>query len=118
VQCDQNGMGRHIMDSFILVCGIIIFVLVVAVVIGSYRHVHKSGFKPKFVTLSDNSIQMEFYNFGGLQTKRTERFYAEYKVGMEILYQNKKYKITQLKEISDPSLIRPDKKIVAYLEEV
>jgi hypothetical protein len=105
------------MDPFLLVCGILIFVLVVAIIIGSYHHVHKAGFKPKFVILSDNSIQMEFYNFGGLQTKRTERFYAQYKVGMEILYQNKKYKITQIKEITDSSLMRPDKKIVAYLEE-
>jgi hypothetical protein len=105
------------MDSFLLVCGIIILGLVVAIIIGSYHHVHKAGFKPKFVILSDNSIQMEFYNFGGLQTKRTERFYDEYKVGMEIVYQNKKYKIAQFKEITDSSVMRPDKKIVAYLEE-
>ncbi|MDR0501342.1 MAG: hypothetical protein LBG97_08920 [Coriobacteriales bacterium] len=105
------------MDPFLLVCGILIVVLLVAIIIGSYHHVHKAGFKPKFVVLSDNSVQMEFYNFGGLQTKRTERFYAEYKVGMEIVYQNRKYKITQFKEIDDASLMRPDKKIVAYLDE-
>ncbi|MDR1451529.1 MAG: hypothetical protein LBI57_04255, partial [Helicobacteraceae bacterium] len=91
------------MDPFLLVCGIIILGLVIAIIIGSYHHVHKAVFKPKFVILSDNSIQMEFYNFGGLQTKRTERFYAEYKAGMEIVYQNKKYKIAQFKEINDSS---------------
>ncbi|MDR1439458.1 MAG: hypothetical protein LBJ10_05455 [Clostridiales bacterium] len=105
------------MDPFLLVCGIIIVGLVVAIIIGSYHHVHKAGFKPKFVILSDNSIQMEFYNFGGMQTKRTERFYAEYKAGMEIVYKNKKYKIAQFKEINDSSAMRPNKKIVAYLEE-
>jgi hypothetical protein len=36
---------------------------------------------------------------------------------MEIVYQNKKYKIAQFREINDSSVMRPDKKIVAYLEE-
>jgi hypothetical protein len=105
------------MDPFLLVCGVLILGLVVAVVIVSHYHVHKAAFKPKFVVLSDNSIQMEFYNFGGLQTKRTERFYEQYKAGMEFLYQNKKYKITEFKEITSLDL-RSEKKIVAYLEEV
>ncbi|MDR3258152.1 MAG: hypothetical protein LBT51_00870 [Fusobacteriaceae bacterium] len=106
------------MDPFILVCGILFIVLIIIIIIASYNHVHKASFKPKFVTLSDNSIQMEFYNFGGIQKERTRRFYSQYTIGMEILHQNKKYKITEFKEIDDSSTIRVDKKIVAYLEEI
>jgi hypothetical protein len=106
------------MDPFILVCGILFGALVIGIIIGSYHHVHKASFKPKFVLLSDGSLQMEFYNFGGLQTERTKRFYNQYSIGMEIAYQNKRFKITQIKEIDDSSTLRLDKKIVAYLEEV
>jgi hypothetical protein len=106
------------MDPFILVCGILFFGLIIIIGIVSYKHVHNTPFKPKFVISGDNNIQMEFYNFGGIQTERTKRFYSQYTVGMEVQYQNRKYKITGFKELKDSSTIRVDKKIVAYLEEI
>jgi hypothetical protein len=105
-------------DPFLLVCGAIILVLVIAIVLGTYHHVYKAKFKPKFIQFSDGSLQMEFSEFGGVQTTRTERFYKQYKIGMQITHNGKNYEIVQFKEICNPSVIRTDLKIVAYLEEV
>ena len=109
-------MFSEIDSVFIILCGIIIL-LVIIVAVASYRHVHKTGFKPKFIHLSDGSVKMEFYNFGWIQRDRTKRFYEQYKAGMTVPYNGTSYRITELKEISDSSILRPDVKIVAYLEE-
>ncbi|OCG20956.1 hypothetical protein A9G11_09690 [Gilliamella sp. wkB108] len=105
-------------DPIVLIILIVAVILFIAVAIGSYRHVHKTGFKPTFRKLSDGSVQLECTGFGGLQTTRTKRFYEKYKLGMELIYENKRYKIVEFKELIDPSLLQEDRKIVAYLEEV
>ncbi|MDR3314937.1 MAG: hypothetical protein LBS98_00420 [Coriobacteriales bacterium] len=107
-------------DPFLLVCFALIAVLLVIVVIGVYRHAHKTPFKPKFVGLSDGSLQMEFYDFTkDSSSTRTKRFYAQYHVDLEVPYKNRHYKIVEIKEIADPRLLGgSDTKIVAYLEEI
>ncbi|MDR1136576.1 MAG: hypothetical protein LBL49_10475 [Clostridiales Family XIII bacterium] len=59
---------------------------------------------------------MEFYDFGGLQTARTKRFYEQYKVNMRVAYEGKQYRVSAFKELKDNSLTRENMKIVAYLE--
>ena len=105
------------MDLFLVGCIGVAVVLIVIVIIGSYHHVHKAGFKPKFVRLSDGSIQMEFDGFGGIQSSRTKRFHEEYRQGMTVSYQGGEYIITDIQEQSNPTLARADLKMVCYLEE-
>jgi hypothetical protein len=118
---DWEGFMFEDIDQDILIAGvglvIVIVVLLIIVVVASYHHVHKAAFKPKFRRLPDGSLSMEFAGFGGLQTSRTKRFHEQYKIGTVVVHEGKRYKIAQLKEISDPSLIREDVKIVAYLED-
>lgn len=99
-----------------LVLIIIIFILVAAIAVGSYLHVHKPKFNPVFKKLSDGSVQMECTGFAGIQTTRTKLYYEKYKPGMELMYQGQKYKIVEFKEVSDPGLLKQELKIVAYLE--
>ncbi len=105
------------MDPIVLIMCAIIFVLVIVAIIGSRNHVRKAAFKPKFMKLGDGTVNMEFYNFGGLQTARTKRFYEQYKVGMQVSCEGKEYRIAEFKEVAIDSLVRSDVKIVAYLEE-
>ena len=120
---EKSIMFSEIDPEFLILFGILI-ALVVTFVATSYRHVHKTGFKHKFIHLADGGLKMEFYKFGGggLQTTRTKRFYNQYRVGMTITHENKQYKISKLNEADDTSLlvalILPDMKIIAYLEEV
>ncbi|MFV0362883.1 MAG: hypothetical protein ACK5LL_07320 [Suipraeoptans sp.] len=93
----------------------IFVVLVIIIIFSSYYHVKKAKFKPKFRELSDGSIQMEFGEFGGAQTSRTERFLQEYKIGQEVTYGGEKYFIEEIREVSDPSVVRNDIKMVCYL---
>ena len=77
------------MDPILIILLALIVVLVIVIAVASYNHVNKSSFNPKFIQLSDGSLIMEFYNFGGLQTARTKRFYEQYKPGMTVTHAGK-----------------------------
>ena len=104
--------------TVLLVSGGLILVIIVIIIIGVYRHTYKAAFKPKFIALSDGSLKMEFYNFGGVQTTRTKRFYEQYQVGMVVPHNGRQYRIAELKEVADLTWSGQDLKMVAYLEEV
>ena len=61
--------------------GVLIVICITAVIIGSWYHVKKAKFTPTFIELENGNLQMEFYEFGGIQTSRTKRFHETYKVG-------------------------------------
>ena len=107
------------LDPLLIACVALIVILLVIVVVGVYHHNHKATFSPKFVKLSDGSVQMEFLDFvKNSSSARTKRFYQQYYVGLEVSYVSQRYKIAEIKEITDLKLLGgSDAKIVAYLEE-
>lgn len=105
-------------DPVVLVMLVLVVILIIVIAIGSFYHVHKTSFKPIFKELSDGSVQMECTGFGGIQTTRTKRFFDQYKLGMELIYKSNRYKIVEFKELKDPSLLKEELKVVAYLEKV
>ena len=111
----MDFFGEDILFTIII---LIALFLIVTVIVGSYYHVHKAKFKPKFRKLSDGSLQMEFSGFAGLQTSRTKRFYEQYKVGMKIEYDGKFYEIEEIKEQAELGVARTDQIMVCYLREV
>jgi len=112
----MNFLGED--TAFFMVLVGIIIVLIIVLIVGINHHIHKAPFKPKFKKLSDGSLQMEFIGFGGLQTSRTKRFHEQYKVGMKVEYQGKRYEIEEIKEQSEVTAMRADIVMVCYLREV
>ncbi|MGP1455713.1 MAG: hypothetical protein ACTTJ7_08165 [Treponema sp.] len=107
-------------DEWILyVCGGSIVILVIIIIAGSYYHVHKAKFKPKFIETSDGKVRMEFYEFGGLQKRRTERFMQQYKNGQKISWNARNFEIEEIKLQDYNSAMRVhDVKMVVYLKEI
>lgn len=98
--------------------GVLIVICITAVIIGSWYHVKKAKFTPTFIELENGDLQMEFYEFGGIQTSRTKRFHETYKVGQSIRYKGESFVISEIKEIPYTSAAGGDIKMAVYLDRI
>ncbi len=107
-------------DEWILyLCGILIVILVIIIAAASYYHVNKAKFKPKFIETSDGKVRMEFYDFGWLQKRRTERFMEQYKNGQKVSWNGRNFEIDGIQAQDYNSAMRVhDVKMVVYLREI
>lgn len=105
------------MDTFLVVCFTLIFLLLIIIIFGIWFHTKKAAFKPKVVFQSDEQVIFEFYEFGTFNNPRTRRFEKEYFIGKKIDYKNKEYIIEEIRKLKYFRFgNKNDVKIIVYLK--